>query len=131
MRMFDRMVWTLTNVKHVPDLKKNLMSLGFLEQSGYSFSNCAKSEVLNISNGAMIVMRDRRIENNYYRIEGSVVTEESDAAAVQDQQGTHRLWHYCLSQMGDCGMKELSKHGLILNLDGAISEVCEPCQMKK
>ena len=28
-------------------------------------------------------------------------------------------------------MKELSKHGLIPDLDGGISEVCESCQMKK
>ena len=31
MWMFDGMVRTLTNMKHVPDLKKNLMSLGYLE----------------------------------------------------------------------------------------------------
>ena len=30
-RIFDGMVWTLTNVKHVPDLKKNLVSLGYLK----------------------------------------------------------------------------------------------------
>ena len=29
MKMFDGMVRMLTNVKHVPDLKKNLMSLGY------------------------------------------------------------------------------------------------------
>ena len=31
MRIFDEMVQTLTNVKHVIDLKKNLMSFGYLE----------------------------------------------------------------------------------------------------
>ena len=82
MRMFDGMVQTLTNMKHVPDLKKNLVSLGYLEWSGYSFSSHTRSGVLNISNGAMVVMRGRSMENNLYRIEGSVVTEESDAAAA-------------------------------------------------
>ena len=33
--------------------------------------------------------------------------------------------------MGDHGMKELSKHGLISDLDGGILEVCEPCQIGK
>ena len=130
--MFDGMVQTLTNVKHIPDLKKNLVSLDYLERSSYSFSSRVKSGVLNISNGAMIVMRGRRIENNLYKIEGSVVTRESDAAvAAQDQQGAHQLWHYRLGYMRDRGMKELSKHDLILDLDGGISEVCKPCQMEK
>ena len=80
----------LTNVKHIPDLKKNLMSLGYLEWSAYSFNSHAKSGMLNISNGAMIVMRGRRMENNLYKIKGSMVTEKSNAAAAaQDQQGTH------------------------------------------
>lgn len=50
-RMFDGIMQTLTSMKHVPELKKNLVSLGYLERSGYSFSSHAMSEVLNISNG--------------------------------------------------------------------------------
>ena len=71
-------------MKHIPHLKKNLMSLGYPEQSSYSFSSRARSGMLNISNRAMVVMRGRRMENNLYRMERSVVTKESDAAVVQD-----------------------------------------------
>ena len=39
MRMFDGQVRTLTNVRHVPNLKKNLLSLGALEARGYKFSD--------------------------------------------------------------------------------------------
>ena len=38
MRMFDGQVRTLTNVRHILDLKKNLLSLGDLEAQGYKFS---------------------------------------------------------------------------------------------
>ena len=31
MRMFDEQVRTLTNVRHVPDLRRNLLSLGALK----------------------------------------------------------------------------------------------------
>ena len=85
-KMFDGMVQTLTNVKHVSELKKNLMPLSYLERSGFSFSSRAKSGVLNISNGVMVEMRDRKMENNLYRLEGSVVIEEFDAAAVAQDQ---------------------------------------------
>ena len=37
MRMFDGQVRTLTNVRHIPDLKKNFLSLGSLEARGYKF----------------------------------------------------------------------------------------------
>ena len=132
-RMFDGIVRTLTNVKHILELEKNLVSLGYLERSGYSFSSRARSGVLNISNGAMVVMRGRRLDNNLYRMEGSMVTGESDAAAAaQDQQGAYRMWHYRLGHMGDKELRELSRRGLISDLkDGATGEICEPCQMEK
>ena len=77
----------------------------------------------------MVVMRGRRLDNNLYRMEGSVVTEESDAAAAaQDQEGTYRMWHYRVGHMGDRGLRELSRRGLIFDLeDGATGEICEPC----
>ena len=36
-RMADRIIRTLTNVRHVPDLKKNLISLGTLDANGCKF----------------------------------------------------------------------------------------------
>ena len=121
MRMFDGMVRTLTNMKYVPNLKKNLVLSGYLERSGYNLNSCARSGVLNISNGAMVVIRDRRMENNLYRIEGSMVIGEFDIVTAQDQQGVHQLWNYRLGHIEDHKMKELSKYGLILDLDGGIS----------
>jgi len=37
MRMFDEQVRTLTNVRHVPDLRRNLLSLGALKAREYKF----------------------------------------------------------------------------------------------
>jgi len=34
-KMYDGIVRTLTNVRHVPELKKNLISLGVLDFGGY------------------------------------------------------------------------------------------------
>ena len=97
--MFDGVVQTLTYVKHVPELKKNLVSLGYLERSGFDFSFSCRfgSGVLNIMKGAMVVMRGKRLENNLYQIEGSMECRGSDTAATaHDQQDLYRLWHYHL-----------------------------------
>ena len=37
-KMFDDAVRILTNVKHVPKLMRNLISLGALDTLGYAFS---------------------------------------------------------------------------------------------
>lgn len=41
-------VRTLTNVKHVPTMKKNFVSLGYLERQGYTFAVQAETGVLKI-----------------------------------------------------------------------------------
>ena len=81
-RMFDGIVHTLTHVKHVPDLKKNLVSLGYLERSGFDFSYCSESGVLNIMKGTMVMMRGKRLENNLYQIVRSVICGGSETAVA-------------------------------------------------
>ena len=67
-RMFDGIVRTLTNVKHVPKLKKNLISLGYLERQGYVFGGQPGSGCLRITKGSLVIMKGRRMENNLYQM---------------------------------------------------------------
>ena len=59
-RMHDGIVRTLSNVLHVPDLKKNLISSGTLDSNNYKFS--AESGVLRVSKGSCC---DERKEGEY------------------------------------------------------------------
>ena len=105
--MFDGIVRTSTNVKHVPKLKKNLVSLVYLEYCGFNFSSRTRSRVLNIYNGAMVVMRGNRMDNNLYGMVDLMVMEESGiVVVVHDPQGDYKLWHYRLGHMSERGMKE-------------------------
>ena len=81
-RMYDEVVRTLSNVKHVPELKKNLISLGYLEEQGYAFSCQSGSGCLRITKGALVVMKRQRLSNNLYRMEGSVVNDSAEVLAV-------------------------------------------------
>lgn len=54
-KMFDGVVWTLCDVKHITDLRKNLIILGTLDHKGFNFK--FKGEVLKVSKGVMIVMK--------------------------------------------------------------------------
>ena len=62
-RMFDGEVRTLTNVRHVPHLKKNLLSLGALEPRGYMFSGA--DGAIKVTKGSMIILKGERIANLY------------------------------------------------------------------
>nr|GEX76888.1 retrovirus-related Pol polyprotein from transposon TNT 1-94 [Tanacetum cinerariifolium] len=53
-KMHDRVVTTLTNVRHVPDLKKNLISLGLLDLKGFKYMS--ENDVLRVSKGTLVVM---------------------------------------------------------------------------
>jgi hypothetical protein len=45
-----------------PDLRKNLISLGVLDDLGYSYSS--KGGVMKITKGTLLVMKGRKV-NNY------------------------------------------------------------------
>ncbi|GKA51926.1 retrovirus-related pol polyprotein from transposon TNT 1-94 [Tanacetum coccineum] len=51
----DGVVRTLTDVRHVPDLKKNLISLGVLDSKGFKYTS--ENGVLRVSKGALVVMK--------------------------------------------------------------------------
>ena len=70
-KMHDEVVRTLTDVQHIPDLKKNLISLGVLNSQGCKYS--AQGGVLTVSKGALIVIKGRLI-NGLYLLQGSTIT---------------------------------------------------------
>ena len=82
MRMYDGIIHTLSNVRHVPELKKNLIFLGYLEEQGYAFSSQAGNGCLKIFKKTLVVMRSRRLSNNLYRMEGSMVNDSVEVLAA-------------------------------------------------
>ncbi|KAL8171215.1 hypothetical protein V2J09_023019 [Rumex salicifolius] len=51
LKMFDGIMGELKNVRFVPNMKKNLISLGYLEAKGYIYG--AQDGILKVSSGAM------------------------------------------------------------------------------
>jgi len=99
-KMYDDTVKTLYDVKHVPELKKNLISLGVLDSNENKFTD--QNGVLKVSKGALVVMKAEKV-GNLYRLKGS--TQVSEAAIVSDkaEEGS-RLWHQRLGHMSEKGL---------------------------
>ena len=64
--MFHGMTRTLKEVRHVPNLERNLISLGTLDESGYNFK--AENGKLTISKGVVVMKGQKR--NGLYILEG-------------------------------------------------------------
>ena len=57
-KMFDGVVKTLGDVRHVLDLNRNLILLSILDSKWYKYTG--ESGVLKVSKGVLIVMKDRK-----------------------------------------------------------------------
>ena len=61
--MADGVIRTLTNVRHVPELKRNLISLSILDEVGYSCKT--ENKTMKVSKEVLVVMRGVR-KNGLY-----------------------------------------------------------------
>jgi 5'-3' exoribonuclease 2 len=129
-KMHDGIIKTLTDVRHIPDISKNLISLSTLDGRGYKYSG--GDGVLKVSKGSLIVMRGDLKSANLYRLQGTTIT--GDDAVISNSLSTSdatNLWHIRLGHMSELGLAVLSKRGL---LDGhSISKLdfCEHCVFGK
>src|SRR3954462_13136592 len=122
MRMFDGQVRTLSNVRHVPDMRENLLSLGALEAQGFRFSG--EGEVIKVSRGSMTVLKGERVAN-LYRMKGSII--DGDASVSTKKEDTTRLWHMRLGHISERGLQLLHKKGALSIIKSCKLDLCEFC----
>ncbi|KAK4590942.1 hypothetical protein RGQ29_021226 [Quercus rubra] len=87
-KMFDGVVRVLSNVRHVLDLRKNLISLGVLNDLGYSYSSNMK-----ITKGALMVMNGQKVSTLYKLIGNTVVRRVVVTTPVESSTDNTKLWH--------------------------------------
>eukprot|EP00253_Pinus_taeda_P021000 PITA_21000 len=122
-KMYDNTVRTLTSVRHVPDLKKKLISLGVLDSDGYKFTG--QDGVLKVFKGALVVMKAKKV-GNLYRLKGSTQIGEAAVASEEEEAGT-RLWHQRLGHMSEKGLQILMKHKSLPGLKSLNLDFCKHC----
>ncbi|KAH9754460.1 hypothetical protein KPL71_015451 [Citrus sinensis] len=126
LKMFDGVVREITQVRHVPDLKRNLISVGMLDQMGCIVK--AEKGVLRVIKGSMVIMKGNK-NNGLYVLNGQTVIGE--ASVTESGEDKSKLWHLRLGHMSEKGLKELEKKGVFgkdqLNSLG----FCEDCILGK
>ena len=91
MRMFDGHVRTITNVFHVPALRKSFLSLGALEAQGCKFLGVDRG--IKAIKGSMIILKGERIANLYKLTESIIIGDGSAAIKKKDTIRLLRLGH--------------------------------------
>ena len=127
-KMFDNVVRTFREVRHVSEMKKNLISLGTLNSNGYCYKS--KNGLMKVSKGAMVVMKGQKVEGNIYKLLGNTIVGGVVAVTEFEQDDTH-LWHMRLRHMSEHGMRELQKRNLLVGVKSCKLDFCKYCIMGK
>ena len=111
--------WRLQQVRHVPELKKNLISVGQLDESGHSIN--FSGGMWKVSKGVMILARGKKTGTLY------MTPASEDIIATAEAENQADLWHYRLGHMSEKGMKLLLSKGKLPGLKSAEFDLCEGC----
>ncbi|KAK5793407.1 hypothetical protein PVK06_034551 [Gossypium arboreum] len=87
-RMHDETIKTLSDVRHVPDLKKNFSYLGILDSKGCRIY--IESNIINVSRGVLFLMKGKNI-GSLYALEGSMMTNEIGCPSSVKESKSTRL----------------------------------------
>jgi hypothetical protein len=114
--------WELKNVRHIPDLTKNLISVGQLASEGYT--TVFHGDQWKISKGAMTVARGKK-SGTLYKTAGTC-----HLIAVAKNESPN-LWHQRLGHMSEKGMKIMHSNGKLQGLRSIEIDMCEDCILGK
>ena len=120
----DGSIQILISVRFILVVKRNLISLGMLEQKGFNILlNQGKMFVRSVDQVIMEADRDHIL----YYLTARVVDGKSNA--VSDE--SLRLWHMRLGHPAEGSMKELVKKGLIPGDSNNKMDPCKQCILGK
>ena len=129
LRTHDGKFCTLTNVRHVPQITKNLISLSLLDSKRFSFKG--GGGVLYVCKGSTVVLNGVKC-GTLYLLQGSTLScFAAVASSVIHKDNMTKLWHLRLGHMSERGMQILSKEGLLGGYKINDLEFCEHCVFGK
>ena len=125
----DGLTRVLTNVRYIPKLEKNLISLGTLDSKGFTI--IMQDGILKVVSGALVVMKGIR-RNNLYLYQVNTVVGTAAAVSEADKVAEmSRLWHMRLGHAGEKSLKTLAMQGLLKGAKTCKLDFCEQCVLGK
>ena len=85
------------NVRYVPRLRKNLISLGTLYEAGYGYKS--KKGRLRVTKGSLVVMHGDLQPNKLYKLIGTTIVGGAAVSVNQGIEDKTELWHHKLGHI--------------------------------
>jgi hypothetical protein len=121
--MFDATVKILTDVRHVPELRKNLIYLVVLDTGGYK--SIFQGGVMKVYKGILLVMKTKKV-GNLFLLEGTTESDHATTVSEKDSDSV-QMWHQRLGHMSEQGLKVLSDRKLLPCLNSLKLDFCKHC----
>ena len=112
--------WLLKEVRHVLDLKKNMISIGQLGGEGCVTTFTDKT--WKVTKGALVIAKGEKV-GTLYLCNG--ISNFVNALTSKGADAT--LWHHRLGHMSEKGMKILHSRNLLTGLNNNDLDFCENC----
>ncbi|RVW95710.1 Retrovirus-related Pol polyprotein from transposon TNT 1-94 [Vitis vinifera] len=116
-------VWLLEKVQHISDLRRNLISVGQLDDEGHAIPFVGGT--WKVTNGARVLARGKKTSTLY------MTSCPRDTIAVADASTGTSLWHRRLGHMSEKWMKMLLSKGKLPELKSIDFDMCESCILGK
>ncbi|GJW00834.1 retrotransposon protein, putative, ty1-copia subclass [Tanacetum coccineum] len=124
----DGSSFVLHNVRYIPELKRNLISLGTLEKEGFTVK--LQSGKVKVINGSRVVLSGIRRDNCVYSLDGHAMAGELNAS-VEEKDSLAQVWHKRLGHISEAGLQVLEKQGLFGKKSLGKLDFCENCVLGK
>jgi hypothetical protein len=112
--------WLLKEVRHVPYLRKNLISTGQLESEG--FISIFTDKVWKVTKGSLVIAKGEKVGTLY------LCTDNTNSSISLASTGVDiSLWHHRLGHMSEKGMQIFHKRNLFPYLKQIDLDFCEHC----
>ena len=115
----------LKNVKHIPDIRMNLISTGKLDDE--ECCNTCRDSQWKLTRGSMVVAKGKKC-SSLYLMQARVI--DSSINAMGDDS-TVELWHNRLGHMSEKGLMILAKKNLISGMKKGSLKMCADCLVGK
>ncbi|GJR89434.1 retrovirus-related pol polyprotein from transposon TNT 1-94 [Tanacetum coccineum] len=121
-QMKDCSSFVLENVRYIPELKRNLISLGTLDREGYTVK--LQNGRVKVIKGSLMVLSGTMKENYVYSLDGWAESGES-SVGIQEKESLAQVWHKRLGHISEAGLRELKKREVLRNKGLGKLEFCE------
>jgi len=126
----QRVNGTLTNVRYIPVIATNLISIGAASKQGI-VATFEKSKC-KLSKNGVVVLVGHRLTDNLYEVDMNAAAKDQDAALLMKGEHTLDEWHRILGHAGKDKVVELIKdEGLGLKIIPGGNDACSACPMGK